>query len=208
VRYWLHCAHLMVEGQKMSKSAGNFFTLRDLTPKGWSGREIRYALLSVNYRLPLNFTFDGLAAARSALGRIDEWVARLTDCASAQSAASPLPLAGHTGFADALDDDLNISGALGQLFDVIREANRAFDAGQISPADARALLVWWEGVNSVLQFQRDEEAVPAAVLALLEKRTAARAAKNFALSDELRNELDAAGWLVKDTKDGQKLTKK
>src|SRR2546428_890043 len=79
VRYWLHCAHLMVEGQKMAKSLGNFYTLRDLLAKGWSGREVRYALISVNYRLPLNFTFDGLAASRSALERIDGWVDRLMD---------------------------------------------------------------------------------------------------------------------------------
>jgi cysteinyl-tRNA synthetase len=82
VRTWLHCAHLMVEGQKMAKSLGNFFTLRDLLDKGWTGREIRYALISVNYRLPLNFTFDGLAGARSALQRIDEWVARLSEYAT------------------------------------------------------------------------------------------------------------------------------
>src|SRR5205814_8105257 len=78
-RYCMHNAHLMVEGQKMGKSAGDFYTLRDLLAKGWTGREIRYALITVNYRLPLNFTFEGLAAARSALGRIDEWVARLEE---------------------------------------------------------------------------------------------------------------------------------
>jgi cysteinyl-tRNA synthetase len=97
VRYWLHCAHLMVQGQKMAKSAGNFYTLRDLTAKGWTGREIRYALISVNYRLPLNFTFDGLAAARSALARIDEWVARLTTLAGSENRASAHPIAWQTG---------------------------------------------------------------------------------------------------------------
>src|SRR5678815_4721506 len=85
VRYWLHCAHLMVEGQKMAKSLGNFYTLRDLLEKGWTGREGRCALLTVNYRLPLNFTFDGLAAARAALGRIDEWTERLAEYAGPHS---------------------------------------------------------------------------------------------------------------------------
>ena len=208
VRYWMHCAHLMVEGQKMAKSAGNFFTLRDLLSQGWSGREIRYTLLSVNYRLPLNFTFDGLAGARSALLRIDEWSARMADKAGTEQDASQHPLATQTRFEEALDDDLNISGALGHLFDVIRESNRALDQNTLTAADARALCNWWQRVNSVLQFQRDEEAVPGAVLALVDQRAAARAAKDFALSDKLRGEIDAAGWIVKDTKDGQKLTKK
>src|SRR5215210_8797021 len=111
-RYWLHCAHLMVEGQKMSKSAGNFYTLRDLLAKGWTGRELRYALISVNYRLPLNFTFDGLAAARSALQRIDEWMRRIAECGS-RIAESANPATSNSSraekFFEALDDDLNIS---------------------------------------------------------------------------------------------------
>ncbi len=208
VHTWLHCAHLMVEGQKMSKSAGNFFTLRDLLDKGWSGREIRYVLISANYRLPLNFTFESLAAARSALGRIDEWVARLAEKAAGATEASAHPLADTARFSEALDDDLNISGALGALFDTVRETNRALDKGELSPADARAILGGWEKINAVLQFQKDEEAVPQAVLDLVEARAAARAAKNWALSDELRAQIDAAGYAVKDSKDGQKLTRK
>jgi cysteinyl-tRNA synthetase len=88
VRHWLHCAHLMVDGQKMSKSLGNFYTLRDLLGKGFSGREVRFALLTVNYRLPLNFTIAGLEGARAALHRLDEWVARLRDLAADGSTAS------------------------------------------------------------------------------------------------------------------------
>ncbi|MDD5350776.1 MAG: cysteine--tRNA ligase [Chthoniobacteraceae bacterium] len=208
VRTWLHCAHLMVEGQKMSKSAGNFFTLRDLLQKGWSGREIRYVLLSVNYRLPLNFTFESLAAARSALGRIDEWIARLAEKAGSGQNASAHPLADPTRFAEALGDDLNISGALGVLFEMIRETNRALDRGELTPADARALLNTWEKINATLQFQREEEAISQAVLDLVEARAAARAAKNWAESDALRAKIDAAGWSVKDSKEGQKLSRK
>jgi cysteinyl-tRNA synthetase len=208
VRYWLHCAHLMVEGQKMAKSLGNFFTLRDLLDRGWTGREVRYILICVNYRLPLNFTFEGLAGARSSLARIDGWVSRLTEKAGAQPQASALPLAAQTRFEEALDDDLNISGALGQVFEVIRESNRALDQGEFTPADALALLQWWESVNSVLQFQRAEETVPAEVLALAQRRADARAAKDFAASDLLRGQIEALGWAVKDTKDGQKLSRK
>jgi cysteinyl-tRNA synthetase len=110
-------------------------------------------------------------------------------------------------FFSALDDDLNISGALGQLFDVIRESNRAVDNGELTPADAREVLNWWQKVNDVLAFEPDAVPIPAEVLALLEKRKAARAAKDWAGSDRLRDEIAALGWQVKDTKDGQKLTK-
>jgi cysteinyl-tRNA synthetase len=207
VRYWMHCAHLMVEGQKMSKSLGNFYTLRDLLGKGWTGRELRYALISVNYRLPLNFTFEGLSGARSALARIDEWCTRLAERAGAEAKASEHPLATQTGFEEALDDDLNISAALGQLFEVIRESNRLLDQNALTPADAKALLNWWERVNSVLGLEPDAVEVPAEVLAVLEERKQARASKDWAGSDRLRDQIAALGWQVKDTKDGQKLTK-
>ena len=205
VRYWLHCAHLMVEGQKMSKSLGNFYTLRDLLEKGWSGREIRFALLTVNYRLPLNFTFAGVDGARAALGRIDEWVARLAEKANAPS--EPTALTAHAEkFFAALDDDLNISGAMGHLFDLVRESNRAMDEGTLSAGQAAALLEAWQRINSVLGFERETAAIPTEVLALVEQRQAARAAKNWAESDRLRDVIAALGWVVKDTKDGPKLT--
>jgi cysteinyl-tRNA synthetase len=211
VRTWLHCAHLMVEGEKMAKSAGNFFTLRDLLEKGWSGREVRYALLTVNYRLPLNFTFDGLAGARSALQRIDEWVVRLREAAARAGGESTLPAemeALTEGFFVALDDDLNISGAMGQLFDLIRESNRALDAGSLSGAAAAALLARWERINGVLAMDRGTAAIPAEVTALVEQRQAVRAAKNWAESDRLRDAIAELGWIVKDTKEGPKLTPK
>lgn len=215
VRTWMHCAHLMVEGQKMAKSAGNFFTLRDLLARGWSGREVRYALLSVHYRLPLNFTFEGLEAARGALARLDEWTARLAEKAGGSEAAeakeAPTPLQTRLeAFEEALDDDLNISGALGVLFEAIRESNRLLDQEALSPARARALLGWWRGIDAVLQLQREPEAatIPAAVQAVADARAAARTARDFAASDRLRDELDALGWTVKDTREGQKLSRK
>ncbi len=206
VRYWLHCAHLMVQGQKMAKSAGNFYTLRDLTAQGWTGRELRYALISVNYRLPLNFTFEGLAAARGALARIDEWVARLARLAGSENHASTHPLAAGTGFHEALDDDLNISGALGHLFDAIRESNRLMDKGDFTASDARALLNSWDAINRVLAFEPDASSIPPEIQALLEARAMARKNKDWAASDKLRDELAALGWEVKDTKEGQVMT--
>ena len=206
VRYWLHCAHLMVQGQKMAKSAGNFYTLRDLTAQGWTGREIRYVLISVNYRLPLNFTFDGMTGARSALARMDEWIVRLTGLAASENLASAHPLAEQTRFQEALDDDLNISGALGHLFDTIRESNRLMDQQQLTPGDARALLNAWEKINYVLAFEACAPEIPAQVQSLLDARDAARKRKDWPASDQLRDQLAALRWDVKDTKEGQRLT--
>ncbi len=148
VRYWLHCAHLLVDGQKMSKSLGNFYTLRDVLEKGYSGREVRYALIRVHYRAPLNFTWEGMEEARQALARIDEWLRRLRESAAAETSAPEIV---DDKFAEALDDDLNISAALGHLFEQIRESNRELDRG-IDPKRARSWLNWWEKVNAVLAF--------------------------------------------------------
>jgi cysteinyl-tRNA synthetase len=200
----MHCRHLQVEGSKMAKSAGNFFTLRDLMEKGWSGREVRYALISVKYREPLNFTFEGLAAARSALQRFDEWTTRLQELAKDASGENLIETS--DAFGEALDDDLNISAALAVIFDMIRTTNRRMDEGTLTPGEARSLLQWLAGVNSVLGFNAEAEAIPASVNDLLTRRTDARAAKEWKLSDTLRDEILAAGWIVKDTKDGQKLT--
>jgi len=206
VRYWLHCAHLMVDGQKMSKSLGNFYTLRDLLAKGFAGREVRYALLTVNYRLPLNFTLPGLESARAALGRIDEWVTRLEEQAGSAIAETTHLADKAEEFFGALDDDLNISGALGHLFDMIRESNATLDRGELSAGQAAYLLSEWRRIDAVLAFQREVTAIPADVLALVEQRQQARAAKNWAESDRLRDEIARLGWVVKDTKDGPKLT--
>ncbi|EDY18382.1 cysteinyl-tRNA synthetase [Chthoniobacter flavus Ellin428] len=206
VRYWLHCAHLMVDGQKMSKKLGNFYTLRDLIEKGFTGREARYALLTVNYRLPLNFTLPGLESARASLARIDEWVDRLTaHAAGASPTATPLSDFTEKFFA-ALDEDLNISGALAPLFDLIRESNSALNRSELSPAEAAQLLADWRRIDSVLGFEREAAAIPADVLALVEQRQQARADKEWKKSDELRDEILAKGWVVKDTKEGPKLT--
>jgi cysteinyl-tRNA synthetase len=208
-RYWLHCAHLMVDGQKMSKSAGNFYTLRDLLERGYSGREIRYALLSVHYRLPLNFTLPGLEAARAALSRLDAWVERL----AAHSAGAPADVADSSApspsedFLSALDDDLNISGALGRLFDWLRDSNRAMDSGELSPGGAARTLADFERLNTVLALAPEQAAVPTEVLALVEERQAARAAKDWTRSDVLRDAIAAQGWAVKDTKQGPQITK-
>ncbi len=213
VRSWLHCAHLMVDGQKMSKSLGNFYTLRDVLAKGYSGREMRYALLRVHYRAPLNFTWEGMEESREALRRIDEWVARLREKAGEGNVQSPTSnlqgsTAGGSGFEEALDDDLNISGALGVLFDGIRETNRTLDLGKLDSDAATSWLRWWERIDSVLAISGEESALPPEIAALAEARTQARLAMDWRKSDELRDELAAKGWVVRDTKDGQKIRRR
>jgi len=205
VRYWMHCAHLMVEGSKMAKSAGNFFTLRDLLDKGWTGREVRYALISVHYRGALNFTMDGLGAARVALGRLDAWRKRLIETAGLDNTAeSPDP--STEGFFAALDDDLNISSALAVLFETLRESNRRMDEGALTPSQAHGLLNWLVRVDGVLALEpEDITTIPSEVEELLAARTAARDAKEWQKSDEIRDKITGLGWTVKDTKKGQKV---
>ena len=209
VRYWLHCAHLLVDNQKMSKSLGNFYTLRDITAKGYSGREVRYALLRVHYRAQLNFTFEGMEESRQALMRIDEWLQRLRETSASASpgkGAGPVPT---DDFQSALDDDLNISGALGVLFEAIRETNRAMDANELGADGAKAWLQWWEEINQVLALEaRESMASPPEIETLAEARRLARLANDWQKSDELRRELNARGWEVRDTKDGQKITRR
>src|SRR5713101_2001620 len=228
VRYWLHCAHLLVDGQKMSKSLGNFYMLADVLENGYTGREIRYALMRVHYRAPLNFTWDGMAEARQSLGRIDDWLTRLREIAGNKiDMAGTAQRADPTNnFEEALDDDLNISAALGFLFETIRETNRALDRNELDAGSAKAWLNWWGRVNSALRLEQHfvlhassgtftfkggdvrMTQLPAEIAELSEARVQARLAKDWRKSDELRNELNARGWETRDTKDGQKITRR
>jgi cysteinyl-tRNA synthetase len=209
VRYWLHCAHLLVDGQKMAKSLGNFYTVPDVLAIGYTGRELRYALLRVHYRVPLNFTWEGMNEARESLGRIDEWLQRLREVA--EDIQRPTPNAQRaieeSEFENALDDDLNISAALGFLFESIRQTNRAMDENNLDAASAGAWLDWWKRINTVLDLEMEGEiVVPPDVAQLAKERENARRQKNWKRSDELRDRISALGWEVRDTKDGPKLT--
>jgi cysteinyl-tRNA synthetase len=210
VRYWMHCAHLVVDGQKMAKSLGNFYTISDLTKKGYSGREIRYALMRVHYRAPLNFTFEGMKEARESLGRIDDWLDRLGKTAKQSSGSQKLGNnAAMNTFEEALDDDLNISAALGFLFESVRQTNRAMDRAELSAGAAQEWLQWWGRANSVLQLQSGEAiGIPAEISELVEARKAARVAREWKRSDELRDQLASLGWEVRDTKDGQTVARR
>jgi cysteinyl-tRNA synthetase len=214
VSVWMHCAHLRVNGEKMSKSLGNFFTLRDLVSKGWSGREIRYVLINGHYRQPLNFTFDALDAARTSLARIDECVDALTALAGA-SAPGILPVwaeASRKTFAEAVNEDLNLPEAFAALFALVRESNSALHQAALTPGEAAAALRVFDEMDTVLSVIRfgraaQDDAPPAEIAALVRERADARANKDWAGSDRLRNELAARGWEVRDGKEGQKVKK-
>ena len=199
VKTWMHCAHLRVNGEKMSKSAGNFFTLRDLIEKGYTGREIRYVLINAHYRTGLNFAFTALDDARKSLARIDACVAKATDGATPDWAQRHLD-----DFAAAVNDDLNLPKAFAALFELVRDANGKGAEGTLG-AFRRM-----DEVLGIIFFGNEKATVeiPTEVRAMLDERAAARAAKNWAESDRLRDAIAAAGWLVKDSKEGQTLTPK
>ena len=198
VKTWMHCAHLRVNGEKMSKSAGNFFTLRDLIEKGYTGREIRYVLINAHYRQGLNFAFSALEDARKALARIDACVETATEGEVPDWAQKHVD-----DFTAAVNDDLNTPKAFAALFELVRETN-AHGGGSVLGAFRRM-----DEVLGIIFFGKAEKAeVPAEVQAMLEQRAAARKEKNWAESDRLRDEIAAAGWIVKDSKEGQTCTKK
>ena len=207
VKYWLHGAHLMVEGKKMSKSLGNFFTLRDLLAKGFTGREIRYLLLTAHYRETFNFTLEGLTAARTSLARLDECLAKLREVAGNATASADSRLADT--FSAALDEDLNVSAAWRVVFDWVRDANRLLTDNQFSVALAAAALAAWQRIDSVFGIGEKADAeVPREIVALLEQREAARKAKEFKRADAVREELKVRGWVIEDTPKGPHLKRR
>jgi cysteinyl-tRNA synthetase len=207
VKYWLHGAHLLVEGRKMSKSLGNYFTVRDLLGKGFTGREIRYLLLNAHYRESFNFTVEGLRAGRAALQRLDECLAKLRETAGPAHAPESAKKSPPPEVCEALDDDFNMSRAWGVVFERVSEANRLLAApGKMDAAKAADTLAALTAVLDLLGLAAaaDSEA-PAEMAALLEERQTARKAKDFKRSDAIRDELKAKGWLIEDTPKGPRL---
>lgn len=211
VTHWLHAEHLLVGNKKMSKSLGNFYTVRDIFKLGYTGPELRYLLLSTHYRTQLNFTLPGLDAARASLQRLEDLILRLRAPQTGSPAHIPdLLQKADTRFKEALADDLNISVALAVLFDLVRDLNAYSDAGKMDAAGAKAslaLLESWDKVLGVLPLHK-QEPIPADLLHMLEKRETARKTKNFALSDQMRDEILARGYLIEDTPTGARLKRK
>jgi cysteinyl-tRNA synthetase len=217
VRFWVHGEHLLVNGEKMAKSKGNFFTLRDLLEKGYDPLTIRYLLVSVRYRKQLNFTLEGLKEARAALDRIKEFLFRLETAKLAPG--SDAQLAGALGtarqeFEASLDDDLNTSGALAAIFIFIGEANVAMAEGRLQEDNRTEIKAWFKVIDDRLAIippmetavQDDKEA--AEIDALVAERNEARRNRNFALSDKIRQELLDRGVIIEDTREGTKWRRK
>ena len=210
VKTWLHCEHLVVDGKKMSKSLGNFFTLRDLIGKGFTGREVRMELLAARYRQSLNFSLDGLGERRTALNRIDDFRERLTVTA-AGAAPGPAPAwaqQAETDYTVAMDDDLNTPEALVAVFDMVSAGNRALNQNACPPAEAAAALAVLDRLDSGLGILKPAAAaIEPELQALLDRRAAARKAKDWPEADRIRDEFAKRGWAVKDTAQGPKLSR-
>jgi cysteinyl-tRNA synthetase len=224
VKYWLHAEHLLVEGEKMSKSLGNFYTLRDLFAKGFKPSALRFALASVPYRRQLNFTFDGLQQASSSVERLRNFADRLTQGKfppSAEKAAQknmPARIEEAAKEFDAgLSDDLNTARALGAAFEFVRETNIAMDKGEFTQshvAGAQKFLQAFDQVFSVLENndaqklqslgygQENASADESEIEKLVAERQAARQSRNFATSDRIRKELEKRGIILEDSRDG------
>ena len=207
VRVWLHAEHLFVEGQKMAKSLGNFFTLRDLLERGHDPLAIRYLLISVPYRQKLNFTFDGLHAAAAGIERIGNTLRRLAHSPAATGEGS-LSVADVESFERELDsglaDDLNTARALAALHQLLTRINQALDGDGIAAASRARLDQALARTHAILGLLPEREAgvVDAAVDALIAERVAARKARDFARADAIRRELAGKGIVLEDTPHG------
>jgi cysteinyl-tRNA synthetase len=209
VRYWLHAEHLMVEGQKMSKSLGNFFTLRDIIDRGYSPEAIRYLLISAPYRKQLNFTFDGLKAAATAIERLRNFELRLANTRfepGLNAGFAARTAAAQAAFDDALDDDLNTAGALAAVFEYIRDANTAMDTNAFQQENlipARDFLQKFDSIFDVLSPSIREGAFSdAEIESLIAERAAAKKARDFSRADAIRAGLLEKGVVIEDTRDG------
>jgi len=211
VKLWMHAEHLVVDGKKMSKSLGNFYTLRDLLNKGYTGPQIRYMLLHVHYKTQLNFTLDGLESVKSTLQRLQDFVQRMQEIKETGSsgAAHEATQKARTAFREALADDLNISMALAALFDYVREMNILADAGKIKQEDAAEVLTFLKEINTVLavlNFDSQAE-IPDHLQKALAERIEARTAKDWSRADRLRDYITSQGYLIEDTPTGARLKK-
>jgi cysteinyl-tRNA synthetase len=214
-RFWLHSEFLLVEGQKMSKSLGNFYTLRDLLDKGYQPEAIRYLLASAHYRKALNFTFDGLKGAASSIERLRNFKLRLEtekfpeglneQIASRTAAAS-------AAFMESLNDDLNTAEAPAAVFDYLRDANTAMDSGEFKSGNVPAaleLLKRFDSIFDVLEPTRKAGYIEdSEIESLIAERTAAKKSRNFARADQIREQLLAQNVILEDTKSGVRWKRK
>lgn len=212
--YWLHSRFLLVEGQRMGKSLGNFYTVEDLVKKGYSPKAIRYLLLSTHYRQQLNFTFKGLNAAEKAVERLINFVERLqtADGSGCGEKITNLMQKVQNEFEEAMDDDLNIGIALASLFDFIRQVNKLINRNKLSRTEAekvRDLMMKFDKVLGVIgEIEEGKETLPREIEELIQKREKARKMKDWKTADEIREKLKAMGIILEDTPKGVRWRKK
>ena len=222
VNYWLHCEHLTVGKQKMSKSLGNFYTLRDLLNKGYTGAEIRWALTGTHYRSKLNFDFSSLDQARSALRKFRDCFVRLAALPEGEAGVAEteaLCARAKEAFGAAYANDLNAAAGIAEVFRFTRDVNGLMAKKQIAGTAAKRILEQYRDFDRIIgcldvdaalaaKPEADaEEDVPAEIRALIAKRTEAKKAKDFAAADAVRDELKQLGWTVTDTPSGPKAKK-
>ncbi len=237
-RHWMHVRFLLVDGKKMSKSEGNFYTLRDLLLKGYKASAIRMALISVPYRHQLNFTFDGLVEATNAIDRLRTFHARLVAASLPAGTSEAMQAAAEkarVAYFAALSNDLNTADARAPIFDLVRAANTALDKGEFLAGDRDAVLSVLKDFDAVFDVIEDRDAGPTEravawaaqegreiapellarqgltdteIDALVAERTQAKKTRNFARADQIRNELAEKGIVIEDSKDGVRWKRK
>ncbi|MCM8538467.1 MAG: cysteine--tRNA ligase [Lentisphaeraceae bacterium] len=216
VNFWLHCAHLQVNGKKMSKSLGNFHTINELLGHGYKGEEIRWVLIATHYRVGLNFEIDSstlesksLQEARTSIARINNFIERVNDKAGDEQSDEISALCKTTKekFLNGLNDDLNIAEALGAMFEFIRTVNKALDSGSaVGKEEVIDVMKYIDTIFDVMTFEQKND-VPQNIIDLAHERIQARADKNWGRADEIRDEIAAAGYVVEDSPEGPKVKK-
>jgi cysteinyl-tRNA synthetase len=209
VNYWLHLKHLLIENKKMSKSLGNFYTLKDLIDKGYTPSAIRYVLIATHYRQQLNFTFKGIEDAQKNIDKLVTLVQVLSHSQGSDNNVESLISQTRQDFTEALDEDLNIAQALAIVFDFVRQINK-LNLNQTSASLVREFILSLDlvlGLN-IEKLAEHKTTIPTSIQNLVDQRHQAREAKNWQLADEIRTKLDTLGWQVEDTASGQKITKK
>ena len=213
VRYWIHFEHLKVEGETMSKSKGNYYTFRDVAAKGYSATAVRYFLLSVPYNKQINFTFDALAGAEKTVASLRDFRSRLSEAKTApgtNDALHEITMRAAEEFEAGMDDDLNTSVALAVIHNLTRDVNTAIARKHLQENNKGELLELLKRFDSVLNIFGEErrEILDAEIQSLIDERQEARRRRDFARSDQIRDELAAQGIILEDTKDGVRWKRK
>ena len=218
VKYWLHCEHLMVDGRKMAKSLGNFYTLRDIEARGGDATALRYLLISTHYRSQLNFTFDALIQAKNTVDSLNDFAERLREAKGRPAGRIPrdasyksdsermkdLTAHARRKFEEYMDDDLNVAYALTVVFDFVREANKLLSSGEMDAASAKEALAFMEDADRVLGVlkRKKKREISAEVRELVDAREAARRKGDYVEADRIRALLRGKGIVIEDSKEG------